>query len=388
MIKEKIRFVDLFAGIGGFHQAITNVFPTAECVWASEKDFVTAQVYKDNFGIDAHNDITKFDERIIPNFNLLCAGFPCQPFSKGGDQKGFDDIRGTLFFDIVRILKYHKPKYILLENVANLINHDDGNTYRVILKSLKELGYAVPEKPIKISPDALGLPVQRPRVFLPGVLTEKTHSLKVVLPVDVAQVTNHISNNFKFDDVTKDKSYNITAYEKRILKMWDQFYKGIKIKTIGFPVWYDYFKYESPPSEYPVWKQKFVAKNIKLYQDNKRFIDSWEKKYDNLEWVINTHRKFEWQCGTDYNSIYDCLIQFRPSGVRVKRPTNFSTLVAMNHGQIVGWLLRRLTVNEVKTLQGFPAEFKLENTIPISMKQLGNAVNVKVVETIISQIVK
>jgi DNA (cytosine-5)-methyltransferase 1 len=388
MIKGKIRFVDLFAGIGGFHQAITNVFPDAECVWASEKDFVTARVYKENFGIDAYNDITKFDEREIPSFDLLCAGFPCQPFSKGGDQKGFDDIRGTLFFDIVRILRYHKPKYILLENVANLINHDEGNTYKVILKSLHELGYVLPENPIKISPDELGLPMQRPRVFLPGILTNKLKSINLILPEKRAKITNHISDDFKFDEEVKDKSYNISAYEKRIIKMWDQFYKGINKKTIGFPVWYDYFKYAAPPSHYPEWKQKFVEKNISLYRENKRFIDSWEKKYKNLNWVNNTHRKFEWQCGTDYNSIYDCLIQFRPSGVRVKRPTNFSTLVAMNHGQIVGWLLRRLTVNEVKQLQGFPVGFKLENTIPISMKQLGNAVNVKVVETIISQIVK
>ena len=197
MVKEKIRFVDLFAGIGGFHLAITNVFPNAECVWASEKDYVTAQVYEENFGVNAYNDITKFDEKQIPKFNLLCAGFPCQPFSKGGDQKGFDDIRGTLFFDIVRILKYHKPKYILLENVANLINHDDGNTYRVILKSLKELGYVLPENPIKISPDELGLPIQRPRVFLPGILTNKAKSINVVLPQKVTKIPNHISRNFK-----------------------------------------------------------------------------------------------------------------------------------------------------------------------------------------------
>jgi DNA (cytosine-5)-methyltransferase 1 len=223
---------------------------------------------------------------------------------------------------------------------------------------------------------------------LPGILTNKLKSINLILPEKRAKITNHISDDFKFDEEVKDKSYNISAYEKRIIKMWDQFYKGINKKTIGFPVWYDYFKYAAPPSHYPEWKQKFVEKNISLYRENKRFIDSWEKKYKNLNWVNNTHRKFEWQCGTDYNSIYDCLIQFRPSGVRVKRPTNFSTLVAMNHGQIVGWLLRRLTVNEVKQLQGFPVGFKLENTIPISMKQLGNAVNVKVVETIISQIVK
>ena len=92
MFNEHIRFVDLFAGIGGFHQAIKNIFPTSECVWASEIDAQTSAVYKENFNIDSYCDITQINEADIPEFDLLCAGFPCQPFSKGGSQKGFDDI--------------------------------------------------------------------------------------------------------------------------------------------------------------------------------------------------------------------------------------------------------------------------------------------------------
>ncbi len=389
MKNQKIRFIDLFAGIGGFHLAIRNTLPNSECVWACEKDLITANVYKQNFGIEAHYDITKVDASEIPKFELLCAGFPCQPFSKGGDQKGFADIRGTLFFDIVRIIKYHKPNYIILENVSNIISHDNGNTYKVIIESLDSLGYVLPLYPIKLSPHELGLPIQRNRVFI--VATKK--EIKNVFDIEVhkkKKIPNntHLKNTFTFDQTIDDHSVFISNYEKKVLEMWDEFYRGIKLKKLGFPVWYDYFEWEHPIDDMPKWKQQFIQKNKQLYTDNKKFIEKWRIKYDHLNWVKNTQRKFEWQCGTDYRSVFDCIIQFRPSGVRVKRPNNFSTLVAMNHTQIIGWLGRRLTLNEVKKLQGFNETFQLPETRALHMKQLGNAVNVNVVSEILKLLFK
>jgi DNA (cytosine-5)-methyltransferase 1 len=122
-----IKFIDLFAGIGGFHQALKNI-GGFECVFASELDKDASYIYELNHGIKALSDITKIHEKQIPPHDLICAGFPCQPFSKSGYQQGFDDIRGTLFFDIIRIAKEHKPKIILLENVSNISTHDNGNT--------------------------------------------------------------------------------------------------------------------------------------------------------------------------------------------------------------------------------------------------------------------
>ena len=134
---EKFKFIDLFCGIGGFHQAMSEL--GGECVYASDIDPECRRIYKLNYGIEPDGDITKVKEEDIPAHDVLCAGFPCQSFSKAGKRLGFDDpTRGTLFFDILRILKYHQPKYALLENVRNLAGHDNGNTWKVIHDALED----------------------------------------------------------------------------------------------------------------------------------------------------------------------------------------------------------------------------------------------------------
>lgn len=157
-------FIDLFAGIGGFHQALNHF--GAKCVFASEIDKHASDTYYDNYHIAPFGDITKIDEKAIPAHDILCAGFPCQAFSISGKQKGFDDVRGTLFFDIVRIAKHHKPKIILLENVKNLTKHDNGNTLKVILSHLNELGYTVYYQVLNAS--YFGVPQNRERIYIIG----------------------------------------------------------------------------------------------------------------------------------------------------------------------------------------------------------------------------
>lgn len=156
-----MTFIDLFAGIGGFHIALSsNGF---ECVFASEWDQKAANVYSDNFKLKPFGDITMIKETDIPPHDILCGGFPCQAFSISGKQKGFEDIRGTLFFDIIRIAKFHKPKVLFLENVKNLAKHDNGETLRIILKILDEIGYNVNYKILNAS--NYGLPQNRERVY-------------------------------------------------------------------------------------------------------------------------------------------------------------------------------------------------------------------------------
>ncbi|MDO4764344.1 MAG: DNA cytosine methyltransferase [Flavobacteriaceae bacterium] len=155
------NFIDLFAGIGGFHQAmkITNT----QCVFSCEWDKHAAEIYEQNYGITPFGDITQIDETQIPSHDILCAGFPCQAFSVSGKQKGFEDTRGTLFFDIARIVKHHQPKVVFLENVKNLAKHDKGNTLKVILKTLTDLGYQVYYQVLNTSD--FGLPQNRERVY-------------------------------------------------------------------------------------------------------------------------------------------------------------------------------------------------------------------------------
>lgn len=159
---KNYKFIDLFAGIGGFHLALTSL--GAKCIFASEWDKHAANSYFQNYGILPFGDITKINEKDIPNHDILCGGFPCQAFSISGKQLGFDDIRGTLFFDIARIVKYHKPKVLFLENVKNLLSHDEGKTLKTILATLESLEYKVFTKIFNAS--NFELPQNRERVYI------------------------------------------------------------------------------------------------------------------------------------------------------------------------------------------------------------------------------
>ena len=166
---SKFKFIDLFAGIGGFH--IAAHYNGGRCVYASEIDPHAQKAYYANYGLMPHHDITKEDLKKIPDHDMLCAGFPCQPFSIIGQRKGFDDIRGTLFFDIVKILNHKKPKMIVLENVKQLATHDNGRTLSKILEKLDFLGYKTYHKIL----NALdyGLPQKRERTIIVGFLDHR-----------------------------------------------------------------------------------------------------------------------------------------------------------------------------------------------------------------------
>lgn len=157
-----IKYIDLFAGIGGFHYALSSF--GAECVFASEWDTFASETYLQNFKLKPDGDITKILANEIPSHDILCGGFPCQAFSISGKQKGFEDIRGTLFFEIARIAEFHKPKVLFLENVKNLSQHDDGKTLKIIDKTLKDLNYSVFYKVLNAS--NFGLPQNRERIYI------------------------------------------------------------------------------------------------------------------------------------------------------------------------------------------------------------------------------
>ena len=166
------NFIDLFAGIGGFRLALESF--GANCVFTSEWDKNCQSVYEKNFDDECYGDITKIKEVDIPNHDILCAGFPCQAFSISGKQRGFEDSRGTLFFDIVRIAKYHQPRLLILENVKNFERHDNGNTLNVVLSTLNEIGYKIKYKVLNAS--KFGIPQSRKRIFIIGILKKYSES--------------------------------------------------------------------------------------------------------------------------------------------------------------------------------------------------------------------
>jgi len=176
------NFIDLFAGIGGFRVALES--HGGNCVFTSEWDKNSQETYFENFGEFPDGDITKISENDIPKHNVLCAGFPCQAFSISGKRKGFEDTRGTLFFDVARIVKKTKPEILFLENVKNFTKHDNGNTLEVVKKTLEKLGYDHYSKVLRSSD--YGVPQARERIYIIGFRSD----LKI--------------KNFDFPEPTKD----------------------------------------------------------------------------------------------------------------------------------------------------------------------------------------
>ena len=157
-----MTFIDLFAGLGGFRLALESL--GAKCVYSNEWDRPAQEVYKANFGETPEGDITKVDEKTIPDHDILCAGFPCQAFSISGKRRGFEDSRGTLFFDVARIVKEKKPKIVFMENVRNFAAHDNGRTIEVVKNTMEELGYSFDYK--VLSATDYGIPQKRERVYM------------------------------------------------------------------------------------------------------------------------------------------------------------------------------------------------------------------------------
>lgn len=385
---KKFKFIDLFAGIGGFHQAMTSL--GGECVFASDIDVHAVETYKINYGIDALCDITKVKEEDIPAHDVLCAGFPCQAFSTAGHKKGFADTRGTLFFEIERILKFHKTKYIVLENVKHLLTHDNGNTYAVIHNKLEELGYVMTKEPIVLSPHYFGVPQNRERLYILGIkkdyLKSDINYLDIKLP-DKKNLPKTSIYDILDESIENEQQYHISDYEEQVLNAWDVFHKTIEQKVFGFPVWVDEFGKDYNYSEFPKWKQDYVIKNRKLYLENKDFIDKWLKDYKVKDFKLRD-RKFEWQAGEGYDSVWETSIQLRQSGIRCKKTDYFPTLVAMVQTPIVGKLKRRITPREASRLQSFPENFILNENEHLAYKQLGNSVNVDILKFLTEQLFK
>lgn len=394
-----IKFADLFAGIGGFH-AVGHSFgwnPTYAC----EIDEKARAIYKVNWSFEPSNDITKDanDERVlVPKHDVLFAGFPCQPFSKSGKQHGMDEIRGTLFWNIAKIIEVNKPKIVLLENVPNLAGARHSSDWIIMLNTLRKLGYRVSDKPLIISPHQIpkkygGRPQVRKRIYIAACYVppelRKKFPLKappiVVGELDWQKSEWNLISDIKMEKGIKDKEISklkITDNELLWLNAWNDFVKKVLFfrnneKLPGFPIWADVWLGNIRMSKNdPGWKKDFIAKNREFYNNHSIVIDAWLSRHNQLQAFPASRRKLEWQAG-DINSIYKCLIQMRPSGIRVKKINYAPALVAITQTTIVGPLKRRLSVKEVTQLQGLPLWFNFgKQAMAHSYKQLGNGISI------------
>jgi DNA (cytosine-5)-methyltransferase 1 len=172
---KKLKFIDLFCGIGSFHNSFSK--KNWECVMASDIDETTHEVYEQNYNIKPVGDIYKIDEKSIPKYDILCAGFPCQAFSQAGKHNGLSDKRGILFQEILRFASYHKPKVLALENVSGLLKHDKGHTFKIITDSIKNLGYNINYKILKCSD--YGIPQMRKRLIMLCIRRDIKHAVNI-----------------------------------------------------------------------------------------------------------------------------------------------------------------------------------------------------------------
>jgi len=390
-VNLELKFIDLFAGIGGFHSALSK--NGCECVFASEIDKDCVKVYEQNFNMKPVGDIKKVNAEEIPDFDILCGGFPCQAFSHSGKQKGFKDkTKGTLFFDICRILKYKKPKYLILENVRNLYGHDNGNTWKTIYEEITSLGYLTYEKPIILSPLHLGIPQNRNRVFIVGIRKDTNEKLKEY-PVFKKQETiidDILSDNKDISDEILEK-VKLSDKNISVLDLWEnflQYFKKNKIKLPTFPIWTDVWTTKDNINNLPDWKKKIIISNRSFYIQYSDFLSKWLKVSRKNPNFVGSKAKFEWQSGKfqPKDSIWTLLFQFRPSGIRVSRSNYSPALVAMSQIVYIGSKKRKLTPREVSRLQSFPENFILDSSVNKAYKQFGNSVNVKVIETILYHI--
>jgi len=382
-----LKFIDLFCGVGGFHQALVKL--GGKCVLACDIDAKCRDIYNKNYGIMPHDDVTTLNAETIPDFDILCGGFPCQPFSNGGNKKSFDDKRGKLFDEIIRIATTKKPRFMFLENVKHIKKISDGQVFKYILEQLDKANYEVNVS--EISPHQLGIPQQRERIIFTCIRKDIYDSTKDI-SIDLPKTKKCNFENIL--DKNPDKKYNISESTEKILEVWDEMVKHVDVDESLSPVILcKEFRNNYSEQEFkklPKWKQEYITKNRRIYE---KYKDKWNEWFDKHKDTLNLNEvngKLEWQAGHKVagDSIFNHFIQLRQSGIRVKKAKFFPTLVAIVQIPIYGKERRHLTPRECARLQSFPDTFMLHPDDKIAYKQFGNAVNVDVVHYVMNKVLK
>jgi len=434
---KKIKFIDLYAGLGGFHQALEKL--GHECVWASEYNVNLRELYKKNFpNTPIEGDIFKVDLNQIPTHDLICGGFPCQPFSRAGKMLGFEDLKkGNHFFKILEIIDSKKndaPQYIILENVETILKHNKGETFRFIEDELTKRGYDIDKK--ILSPHEFNIPHHRRRVFIVGARKDMGGLRNFNYPKkgDLSKTTIDTILSTKHTPYLGENLY-LTDENQNVYNLWNNFIKTFPNERPlpGFPIWshewgatYPYEKYTPQAATldelnnsrgtygkkikaenkediirdfipryaqkdievFPNWKINYIRKNRVFYRENKDFIDKFVLDNPKLKTFAFSFQKLEWSCQGAERTLDDKIIQFRPSGLRVKLSNWSPALTTVRTQNIyIPKIKRKLSLFELAKLQSMDIKHLPDiydgKFVPNGgYRAFGNAVNVEVVRLI------
>ena len=380
-----MKFIDLFCGIGGFHTALTRL--GHQCVLASDKDKYCRQVYQMNYNIEPNDDVKKINPDDIEDFDIICAGFPCQPFSNAGKKQTFSDDRGLLFDEVIRLAKAKKPRFMFLENVKHILKVSDGAVMEYIINKLDEIGYTL--QLFEMSPHRYGVPQQRERIYFICIRNDiyKHEDVKLIYP-EIPESEIVFQDHLTSKEEVPEK-YFINGDLLEVLNAWDEMIQIFDVdEKISPTILVNEFYNEYTDDEFKklaVWRQDYITKNRPLYVKYKDQWDAWYEKHKEALGKREIYAKLEWQVGKikPNDSIFNYFIQVRQSGIRVKKAPYFHTLVAISQIPIYGKEKRYITPKECLRLQSFPDDFQLLPEDKHSYKQLGNCVNVNNVTNVI-----
>ena len=382
-MSQPLTFIDLFCGIGGFHQALDAL--EAKCILACDIDEKCRMNYEVNYGVKPVKDIKNINEKMLPDFDILCGGFPCQPFSNGGKKKTFDDKRGLLFDEIMRIVKEKQPRFLFLENVKHILKVSEGKVLAYIEQQIDQHGYVLER--FQMSPHEYGVPQQRERIYFVCVRKDIYNEIPIqLINKDTSALT--VSDILE-DSNSMDNKYYLQGDILNVLEAWDEFIKHVDVGETLSPtiLIHDAFKSytEEEFNGLAAWRKEYMIKNRRILEKYKDFIGPWYTKHKELLSKREIYGKLEWQVGKvkENDSIFNYFMQIRQSGIRVRKENYFPTLVAISQIPIYGREKRYITPRECARLQSFPDTYRIAPNDKVSYKQFGNSVNVKNVKTVI-----